>query len=117
MRLLSRIRKKLLYMKQYLGRTVAYIGLINAGMLLFLFLTKLKESGTISFEIDKYIVPLVFLGLIILIFIGWFDVHVLRGMQEENIISFELNPRLVIMDEKINQINNKLVRLGELNEK
>ena len=37
----------------FMGRTVSYLGLVNAGMILFLVLTRLEDYGY-DIEIEKY---------------------------------------------------------------
>lgn len=107
---LSKIRNKILFIKQYIGRATGYLSLINSGMLLFLFLNKLKESGLISFNTEKYYVPIVILGSLILITFGWVDFTFLRGIQEEAKIGFELNPYYVEMRNNIREIKKEILK-------
>ena len=73
-------------------------------MLLFLFLSNLKERGYITMEIDKLFFPLVILGFLSLILFGWIEIYVLKGMQKEIEIGFELSPPYKDMRDKINKI-------------
>ena len=90
--------------KYYISRTVTYLSIINSGMLLFLFLSKLKELGYINADLDKYFIIIFGLGLFILLIIGWFDVNVIKGFQEESSFSFTLCPPYADMKKKIDEL-------------
>ncbi len=102
------MRNRLMWIKSYMQRSLTYLSLLNSGMILFLFLGKLKEIGYISFDLKIYVIPL-FLGtLLILCFIGWIEVRFLKGWQTEAEISFNLSPPFKEMKRKIDLIYNKL---------
>lgn len=65
-------RKKLALSKMFMSRTASYLAIINAGMILFLVLTRLEDYG-IDIEIEKYFFPILLLGLVILAIFGWLD--------------------------------------------
>jgi len=109
--IIKKIRKKLLFMKQCMSRTTSYLTVINSSMILFLFLSRLKEGGFINWEIDKYFLLIIAIGLISLITFGWIDIRFLRGLQEETKISFGLNPYFSDMRNKIHEINKKLDKI------
>ena len=117
MNVLSYVRNRIFMFKTYIARTISYIALMNAGMILFLFLSKLKEKEYVSFDIDKYFIPIMVVGVSILLLIGWFEIRLLRGVQEENIITFKLSPPLMDLSKKVNLIYDKLVKEEEENEK
>lgn len=100
----QQIRRKLMLYKQYIGRTTTYLSIINAGMILYLFLSKLKEVGIIDWPIEQYAIWIVVIGVLILLFIGWFEIKILRGVHEENRISFYFTPPQVEMKEKIDEM-------------
>ena len=102
------IRENIMLSKQFIHRTVTYVSIINSGMILFLFLAELKERGIISFDLDKYFIPIFVIGFIVLLLIGWFEVRVLRGFEEESRIGFNFTPQFVEMHNKINYIYDKL---------
>ncbi len=97
------IRDKAMRIKFYMHRTSSYLALANTGMILFLFLSKLKELGFISFDIDRYFIPLIIIGFCLLMLIGWLEVR-LRGNQEEAKVQFSLNPYMMEMRSKINDL-------------
>ena len=105
--ILKRIRRRLMKYKNYIARTTTYISIINYGMILFLFLSKLKELEIINVELDKYFLLLFVGGLLLLLCIGWFDINILRGMQEERSIIFELTPPWKEMKDKVNDLWEK----------
>ncbi len=90
--------------KQYISRTVTYLSIINSGMILFLFLSKLKESGFIQADLDKYFFTIFIIGIICLLILGWIDIKYIKGMQEENTISFSYQPPMVEMKQKIDEM-------------
>lgn len=106
--MLAKARNKLMYWKTYMSRAIGYASIMNSGMLLFLFLSKLKETGWISFDLDKYFLMIFFLTFVILISIGWFEIRFLKGIQEESTIAFALTPPMVEMKDKIDYLYNKL---------
>lgn len=98
------LRNKLMLFKQYISRTVTYLSIINSGMILFLFLSRLKEKGYIQTELDKYFYIVFSIGIISLLILGWIDIKYLRAMQEENTINFYLQPPMVEMKSKIDEM-------------
>ena len=97
-------RNKLMLFKQYISRTVTYLSIINSGMILFLVLSKLKEAGYVSANLDKYFFIIFAVGIMGLLIIGWIDIKYLKAMQEENTISFYLHPPMVEMKSKIDEM-------------
>ena len=97
-------RNKLMLFKQYISRTTTYLSIVNAGMILFLFLSKLKEAGYISMELDKYFYIIFVTGIISLLIIGWIDIKYLKAMQAENTIGFYFSPPMVEMKSKIDEM-------------
>lgn len=110
---LVKLRNKLFLTKAYFQRTSGYINLINSTMILYLFLSQLKSSGYVDFEIKKYIIPIIILGVAIFIFIGFIEIKVFKGWSEEMKIAFGLNPQYKDMKNKIDKIYEKM----ELKEK
>jgi len=102
--LLRKIRFKLFNVKFYMHRTTSYLALINSGMILFLFLSKLKEKNLIFFDIDKYFFVIIVIGFLLLIFIGWFEIRVLKGNQEEAKIQFNLNSEMAEMKKMVKDL-------------
>lgn len=87
-----------------MGRGVAYLSLINAGMILFLFLSKLKEVGIIHMTLDTYFVPLLILGFVFLIIIGYIEIKVFRGVQYESSVAFTFTPQMMDMKSKLDYL-------------
>lgn len=103
-KILRIIRKKLMLFKTCISRTVTYLSIVNSGMILFLFLNRLKESGYIQADLDKYFFIIFAIGIITLLIIGWIDIKYLKAMQEEATISFGYQPPLVEMKSKIDEM-------------
>lgn len=104
----KRLRKFLVRKKIYMLRTLAYMNIMNSGMILFLFLSKLKEAQYISFDISKYIVLIFVGGMIGLAFVGWIETNILGGFHEESTINFTYNPPMSDMRRKVNEIYTHL---------
>ncbi len=98
------LRKKLMKGKFCINRTMTYVSIINSGMILFLFLSKLKDSGAISLDLDKYYWIIFLIGLSILFGIGWIDIHLLKAIQEERNFGFYLSPPQAEMKKQINDL-------------
>ena len=102
-------RKKLALSKMFMSRTVSYLGLVNAGMILFLVLSRLEDYG-VDIEIEKYFFPILFMGFLILGFFGWLEdnlgFHELerQHVEERNPYMKEILTRLDKLDKKINKI-------------
>jgi len=101
------LRHKSMMLKTYVHRTTTYISLINSGMLLFLFLSKLKEAGLINADLDKLFFPLFIGGFFCLLLLGWFEINKLQGKQKESEIGFDLTPQWVDIHKKINYLYDK----------
>ena len=65
-------KKNLALSKMFMSRTTTYLALINSGMILFLVLSKSEDYG-IDIEIEKYFIPIIILGLILLSLFGWLE--------------------------------------------
>jgi len=99
-------RKKLALAKMFMSRTASYLAIINAGMILFLVLSKLEDYG-IDIEIEKYFFLILFLGLIVLTLFGWLDdrlgFHQLERKHVEN-----RNPYMKDILERLDRIEKKI---------
>ena len=102
---LIKIRDYIMHSKQYIARTTSYLSLFNSGALAFLLLSKLKEVGYIEFEFNIYSLILFFVGTLILLrIIGWIDIKVLKGVQQEAKFVFKYSPDLVEMKDMIQEL-------------
>jgi hypothetical protein len=114
MSLLAYFRTKVMLFKQYIGRTTTYLSVINAGMILFLFLSRLKDAGVIFWDLDRYTLWIFTLGIILLLIVGWIEIKYLRGVHEENTISFSFTPPFVEMKEKIDEMYSDFKKRQEV---
>jgi len=94
---LINLRNKFIKLKVYMSRTTTYIALINSGMILFLVLDRL------GIEVKNFLFIFV-IGVFGLIFLGWIEIELLKGRQQEFIEMFDYNPRLTRMNKRINEI-------------
>ena len=66
------MKRKLALSKMFMSRTASYLALVNAGMILFLVLSRLEDYG-VDIEIEKYFLPILFLGFVVLGLFGWLE--------------------------------------------
>jgi hypothetical protein len=102
--------EKVIYIKIYMNRTMAYLSLINSVMILFLFLSNLKQRGIITWDLDRYYFLILLLGFLMLYFIGWLDLNILKAVHLENTINFERYPQFIDMKKKIDALYDKEIR-------
>lgn len=101
--------QKLINIKVYTLRSVTYINLASACMILFLFLSKLKEVGIVDWELEKYF-PIIGIGsFFVLMLIGRWEINRLKGYQTEAKKFFELDPYHWEMKEKIDALHKKFI--------
>lgn len=101
------IKDRLLKLKIYIGRATTYLTIINSGMLLFLFLSTLKDKGAISMDLDKYFILIFAVGLATLIVVGWIDINLFKGLQSEIRLAFEYNPPFKDIKDKVTYLFEK----------
>ena len=92
--------------KVYWARSTTHLSMINAGMILFLTLSKLKESGYIEWGIEKYLVLLFILGAVVLALVGYIETRILKANQEEKGIQFTLTPQFVKIEKMVTEMYN-----------
>lgn len=84
------------------------MNLLNAGMLVFLLLTNLKDRGLIQWEIEKYLLVIVVGGLTLLILAGYIEIKYLKGFQIEQKLAVDYNPHLMEMKADIKKLIQKV---------
>jgi UDP-N-acetylmuramyl pentapeptide phosphotransferase/UDP-N-acetylglucosamine-1-phosphate transferase len=99
-------RKKLALAKMFMSRTASYLAIINAGMILFLVLSKLEDYG-IDIEIEKYFFLILFLGLIVLTLFGWLDDRLGFHQLERKHVE-KRNPYMKDILERLDRIEKKI---------
>ncbi|MBN88129.1 hypothetical protein CMO95_00840 [Candidatus Woesearchaeota archaeon] len=100
------VRKKAAKIKMFMGRTVSYLGLVNAGMILFLVLTRLEDYGY-DIEIEKYFFLILLGGFFILSIFGWVDDLLgLHELEREHVE--ERNPYMKKIIERLDRIEKKI---------
>lgn len=107
-RLLLSIRDKMIGVKIMLNRSLGYLSLMNAGMIFFLTLSKLKELGLINFSFTKLLIPLYLLGLVCMAFIGYLEMYVFKGYREELHRSQKLVPLHPELSRRLDEIDAQL---------
>ncbi len=100
------MKRKLALSKMYMSRTASYLALVNAGMILFLVLTRLEDYG-MDIEIESYFLPILLGGFIILATFGWLEDHLgFHRLEREHIE--KRNPYMDKILERLDQIEKRL---------
>ena len=102
------LKKAILNLKIMINRTSSYIAILNAGMILFITLSTLKDAGIINIDLSKYLIPIYLLGFLVLIIVGYIDMFVLRAYKEELELQVKHNPVIMDMKNKIDMIAQKM---------
>lgn len=108
MEIIKKLAPKIIRMKVWWQRSNSYVSLANSSMLLFLFLSKLKDEGYINFEVVTWIIPLVLVGITILITAGYIDLEVLKIMSMEQKYNYSKIPQMAEIQDQLKIIENKL---------
>jgi UDP-N-acetylmuramyl pentapeptide phosphotransferase/UDP-N-acetylglucosamine-1-phosphate transferase len=96
--------------KFYLHRSASWLSLMNAGLIIFLALSRLQKEYGVEMDLSKYIVPLYIAGVVVLIFLGWVD-DKLRFYQHEAKEASQRNPILMEVLERVKAIETKVEKI------
>ena len=100
------MKRKLALSKMYMSRTASYLALVNAGMILFLVLTRLEDYGR-DIEIEQYFLPILLGGFLILGLFGWLEDRLgFHQLEREHIE--KRNPYMDKILKRLDQIEKKL---------
>ena len=99
-------KKKLALSKMFMSRTAGYLALVNAGMILFLVLSRLEDYG-FDIQIERYFFPILILGFLILGVFGWLEDHLgFHQLEREHIE--ERNPYMEKILKRLENIEKKI---------
>ena len=100
------MKRKLALSKMYMSRTASYLALVNAGMILFLVLTRLEDYGR-DIEIEQYFLPILLGGFLILGLFGWLEDRLgFHQLEREHIE--KRNPYMDKILKRLDRIEKKL---------
>jgi hypothetical protein len=102
----SWIRNKIVHAKVFAVRTMSYVAVANAIMLVFLTLTRLEDYG-LNFNIENYFLPILLLGAVALIIIGYLEDKLGFHKAEVGVLA-NRNPRMDIIIKKLEGIEKRL---------
>jgi hypothetical protein len=103
------IRYGITWLKTIANRVGSYVSLLNIGMLLFLTISTLKDKGYIHFSLGQYIIPIYIATIIIVLFLGYLEAFIFKGMYAEQMMQFKLipmHPDNAEMKNKIDEMYN-----------
>lgn len=96
-------RELIMKWKLAFSRGISYLSLINSGMIGTMFLMQLKDKGIISFDLSNtWIIYII--GIIVMTLIGVIEIRYLKGYGEEAKLGFNLNPEMVNMRNRLDEI-------------
>lgn len=100
------MKQKIALSKMYMSRTAGYLALVNAGMILFLVLTRLEDYG-MDIEIESYFLPILLGGFIVLAIFGWLEDSLgFHQLEREHIE--KRNPYMKKIIDRLDRIEKKL---------
>ena len=106
------LRQKLTDAKVYTARAGSYIALFNSAMLILIFL-KVEENAFLN----EYKILLIIIWFTFLIFIGWFDVHIIKMLSNESETVFKYQPPIKRIHDGVQEILKRVEKIEEgLNE-
>lgn len=105
---LKKIRSKIVHAKIFSQRTLGYIAILNAVMLLYLTLSDLKKYG-VNVNIQHWFIPILLFFAFILVFVGYLE-DKFGFFEEENKAVNRRNPQMSEVLERLERIEKKLVK-------
>jgi hypothetical protein len=112
MSLFEKLRSKLIHAKLFYQRTLGYISLINASMILFLFLSDIEKYG-IDIDIRKWYIPLLLVGAFLFILLGYIE-DKFGFFKAETEAANRRNPQLSQILEKLEKIEKDIEKLKKI---
>ncbi|MBT3465389.1 hypothetical protein HN827_02825 [archaeon] len=101
-KLFDKLRSKFVHSKIFYQRALGYISIINSSMILFLFLSNLEKYG-IDIDLKNWFVPLLIIGVIGLIFVGYME-DKLGIFTAESGARTKRNPQMQMIIDKLEAI-------------
>jgi len=100
------LRKKVTHSKVYLQRTMSWLSMANAGMILFLVLSKLQDYGY-EIYITYWIIPIYLLFFLLLILFGFIE-DKLGFHREEKKLHEERSPYVKELFKRMDRLERKI---------
>ena len=105
-KLFKRVRSSIIHAKIFSQRGISYISMINSGMILFILLSNLEKYG-IDINITQWFFPIIIIGIIGLIIIGYVE-DKLGFFRTEVEASQKRNPQMNEILERLERIEKTL---------
>ena len=103
---MKKLRSKLVLSKIFVHRSLSYVAIINAGMLLFLVLSQLELYG-IDVEITRWFIPIFICTIFLMILFGYLE-DKLGFFQEEAKTAAKRNPYFNDIVDRLDRIEKKM---------
>jgi len=94
-------------------RTAGYMSLLNTFMILFLTLSKAKDTGWFNFNLGVWMFPIYIVMMVLIGFFGYLEMYVWKFFREEQKINYELSPSHPDVQEikaKVDYLYNKEIQ-------
>jgi len=104
------ILSKIGHAKAFIQRPLSYMSIVNGIMLLFLTFGGLRDIG-LNIDMKIWFVPIMFIGIILLIFLGWLEDKL--GMYEaETAVAYSRSPQIIetLENSRINKIEIREIK-------
>ncbi|MFA6088472.1 MAG: hypothetical protein WC755_01285 [Candidatus Woesearchaeota archaeon] len=102
----KKLRSKIVHSKIFAQRTLGYVAIMNTVILLYLFLSDIKKYG-IYIDIQKWFIPILLTGAVLLVFIGYLE-DKLGFFEQENKAINERVPQTQEILKRLDRIEEKL---------
>ena len=106
LKIFFKARKGFTTSKVWVQRSMSYIAIANSAMILFLLLSRLEDYG-IEVNIAKWFFPILIIGILLMVLIGYID-DKLGFYREEHREVSRRNPYLVEIIERLDKIEKGL---------
>ena len=107
----SWLRNQLMLAKIYVSRSMSYISLINTAILVYLGITNFNKVHGFTIS-GWYSFPIVITLAILVLSLGWLEVK-MKFFSVEQRITADINPRIVQILNKLDSIEEKVIKLEE----
>ncbi len=103
---LKKVRNNIVKSKIWIQRSMSWISIINAGMILFLVLAKFQDYG-VNIHITKWIIPIYIFAILVMVVVGYFE-DKMGFFKEEVREHTNRNPQMQEILERLDRIEKKI---------
>jgi ABC-type Na+ efflux pump permease subunit len=105
MKILSKLKSSIIFVKVIAQRAGSYIALVNLAMIVFLTLSNLKEKGYINIDIGVWVFPLTVLLILVFGILVYFEMFIWKGFHKEQEMQYSITPVHPDVDDMHKKLN------------